>query len=92
MAYTVVINENSHYMDKDESYTHGEFETLDAAIEACKKIVDEYLASEYSSGMSAKDLYSSYMMFGEDPWISGVEGRPFSAWKYAEQRCTEICS
>ena len=92
MAYRVTIDDNFHYMDESARLDHGEFETLDAAIEACKKIVDEYLASAYKPGMSAAELNASYTMFGEDPWISGAQGIPFSAWDYARQRCAEICS
>jgi hypothetical protein len=35
MSYTVLVDDNFHYMDKDERYTLGEFESLEAAIIAC---------------------------------------------------------
>ena len=92
MTYTVWVDDNFHYMDEDERYKHGEFETLEAAIEACKRIVDAYLVSAYTPGMSADALHASYTGFGDDPWVSGADGTPFSAWKYAEQRCAEICA
>jgi hypothetical protein len=91
MPYKVFIDDNYHYMDESERITHGEFETLEAAIEACKKIVNDSLAHAYEPGMTAEKLYESYSFFGEDPWISGAEGVPFSAWNYARQRCAEIC-
>ncbi len=91
MSYTVKIDDNFHYMDEKERVTHGEFETLSAAIEACKKIVDEYLASAYAPGITAEALYSNYVAFGDDPWVSGADGVPFSAWTYAKERCGEIC-
>jgi len=81
MTYKVQIDDNFDYMDESERVAHGEFETLGAAIEACKKIVDEYLATAYKPGMTARDLYSNYVGFGDAPWISGVEGVPFSAWR-----------
>ena len=34
MIYKVFVDDNYHYMDKDKRYTHGEFETLEAAVEA----------------------------------------------------------
>jgi hypothetical protein len=43
MRYTVLVDDNFHYMDKDERYSLGEFESLDAAIAVCKKIVDDCL-------------------------------------------------
>jgi hypothetical protein len=82
MIYKVFVDDNYHYMDKDRRYTHGEFETLEAAVEAAKKIVDDGLLSDYQAGMSASTLYSRYTMFGEDPWVSGpgnkgrLAGRP----------------
>jgi hypothetical protein len=79
-------------MDEDERYTHGEFETLEAAVEAAKKIVDDGLLHGYKPGMSAAALYSQYTMFGEDPWISCAETKPFSAWQYAKARCEIICA
>jgi hypothetical protein len=32
-------------------------------------------------------------MFGEDPTIdaAGPDGKRFSAWDYARQRCRELC-
>lgn len=92
MKYKVMVDDNFHYQDEEERYTLGEFDSLEAAIAACKKIVEEYLASAYKPGMTAEQLSSNYKMFGEDPWIAGGEGDiPFSAWKYAEQRSSEIC-
>jgi len=82
----------SHLIDKDKRYTHGEFETLEAAVEAAKKIIDDGLLNDYEPGMSASTLYSRYKMFGEDPWVSGPGDSHFSAWKYAEARCEIICA
>jgi len=90
MAFKVMVDDNFHYQDEDERYTYGEFDTLEAAVDACKKIVDEYLRSAYKPGMTAEELYASYQMFGEDPWVSGADGVPFCSWKYAEQRCADI--
>jgi len=90
--YTVMIDDNYHYMDKDERYQHDEFATATEAIMAARKIVDSYLASAYQPGMSAAALYSSYTMFGEDPYIvSPGESVEFSAWDYAKACSEEIC-
>ena len=37
--------------------------------------------------MTAKELYTAYLGFGEDPYIVGENIR-FSAWEYAKERCT----
>jgi hypothetical protein len=93
MTFRVMVDDNYHYMDETERYQHGEFATLDAAIAAARKIVDEYLQSAYTPGMSADALIASYCQFGEDPFISGpeVKGVVFSARDYARVRCPEIC-
>ena len=93
MPFKVRIRENSHYMDESEAYDHGTFATYVEAEAACRKIVDDYLASARKAVMSAEDLFRSYTMFGEDPTIDGAapDGARFSAWDYARRRCRELC-
>ena len=92
MGYKVFVDDNFHYMDPDERYHLGEFESLDAAVAKCKEIVDEFLSANYEPDMTADRLYTLYQHFGEDPFIVGDEsGVPFSAWEYAKLRCGEIC-
>ena len=93
MPYTVIVADNFHYMDESENYRLGEFGTLDEALDASRRIVDEYLASAYVPGMTAAELHHSYVNFGEDPYIlsPGVEGVLFSAWTYARERCDSLC-
>jgi hypothetical protein len=93
MPYVVMVNDNFHYMDADERYQHGEFDDPDVATERCRRIVDEYLASALKPGMTAAELWESYMAFGEDPFIvsKGVPPVSFSAWGYAKDRCAALC-
>ena len=88
--FKVLVDDNFHYMDEDERYTHGEYGTVQEAIDVCQQLVDEFLESEYKQGMSPGDLYQSYTMFGPDPFVQ--PGGKFSAWKYAKKRASEICS
>ena len=91
-TFKVVVADNFHYMDSDEHYEHGSYDTLEAAIAAARGIVDACLASAYKPGMTAEQLYQQYVSFGDDPFIRGAEERvPFSAWTYAKARCDEIC-
>src|SRR5690606_21657420 len=90
--YTVLVDDNYHYMDETQRYRLSSFFTLNAAIKSCQRMVDEFLARAYEPGMSSDDLCKSYALFGEDPFIVGaVEAISFSARTYAEQRCQEIC-
>jgi hypothetical protein len=89
--YRVFADNNFLHVNNGERTANKEFATLASAIDACRKIVDDFLASTFTPGISAEDLYSYYKMFGEDPWISGADGVPFSAWDYAGKRCVELC-
>ena len=93
MSFKVIVADNFHYMDEGENYEHGTFASLELAIEAAKRIVDEYLTSAYTSEMSAAELYHSYVNFGEDPYIVTEQstGVLFSAWTYARERCDIMC-
>jgi hypothetical protein len=93
MSFKVVVADNFHYTDESENYELGTFTSLELAVEAAKRVVDEYLTSAYEPGMSASELYHSYVNFGEDPYViaPGVEGVPFSAWTYAQERCDAMC-
>jgi hypothetical protein len=91
VPFKVLIDDNFHYRDETARSTRGEFETLDAAVAACRAIVDDFLESAYMLGMRADDLIAAYVIFGDDPWISGADGIPFSGRDYARGRCREIC-
>ena len=95
MTYKVFIDDCFHYMDESERYALGEFPTLEAAIEASERIVDEYLLSAYSPGLAAQELVASYASFGEDPFIVDTSGAAagvlFSARAYASRRAKVLC-
>jgi hypothetical protein len=92
MSFKVFVDDNYHYQDESERYEQGEYESYEAAVAACKLIVDQYLAGAFKEGMNAAELYKSYVSFGEDPFVvPNPEGVLFSAWDYAKQRCLEIC-
>ena len=92
MKYTVFVDDNFHHGDKEARTAHGEFETLQAAIDAAKSIVDDSLLHDHEPGMSASLLYTRYTMFGDDPWVAGAENTPFSAWDFAKARCEIMCA
>lgn len=92
MKYTVVVDDNFHYMDETERYTHGEFESADLALRAAKALVDADLNTLYRAGMTADELYGHYTSFGNDPYIVSEDQEcQFSAWSYAKERCQQIC-
>jgi hypothetical protein len=92
MRYRVLVDDNFHYMDASERYELGEFDTLEAAVAACKRRVDELLTSSYRPGMTAAELLTEYALFGEDPFVyTGDNTVPFSARDYASDKVREIC-
>jgi hypothetical protein len=90
--YTVMVYDNYHYMDHDEAYRLGDFDTCEAAVAACKRMVDDFLHGEHKPGMPAGELWDIYTAFGDDPGIlSPGDNCHFSAWDYARHRSEEIC-
>lgn len=89
--YTVYVDDNYHYMQEDERYTAGVYDSYEEALAKCKQIVDGYLQGVYTPGMTADDLYSSYTDYGDDPFIV-PDPNQFSAWDYAKQRSSAIAS
>lgn len=81
-----MVDDNFHYMDKDERYKHGEYDTPEEAISVCKKIVESSI--KYENGATADELYSTYCMFGDDPFIIGDVG--FSGCDYAKEYCEKL--
>jgi hypothetical protein len=93
--FKVMVDDNFHYMDEDERSEHGTFATLDAAVDACRALVDHSLRAGWKPGMSADDLYRQYVAFGDDPFVvappGGEPGKTlFSAHAYARERAAAI--
>ena len=86
-VYRIKVYDHFHYMDEDESYVHGEYDTFEEAVEVSKRIVDRYLESKFDQSPSAKELFDDYMSFGEDP---SIEGENWSASEYAQTKAEEL--
>jgi hypothetical protein len=69
MPFAVYVDDNFHFMNETARVAHGRFATSDAAIAACKRIVDDDLAASRRPGMTAGELFNVYCMFGADPFI-----------------------
>lgn len=82
-----MVDDNFHYMDKDERYKHGEYDTPEEALGVCKKIVESSI--RYEEGATPEELYSNYCMFAEDPFIIGDVW--FSGRDYAKEYCEKLC-
>ena len=75
------------YSDEDERVFHGEFSTPTQAIVACQKILDANIESITENETDPDKAYESYVCFGDDPSIKGVD---FSAFEYAKIKIKEV--
>jgi hypothetical protein len=98
--YSVMIDDNFHYMDKEHRLHFGTFSTPEEAVAACREIVDDWLKSHKKPGMTAEDLYELYVLFGEDPFVVPTNHATaadkalwtFGAWDYAKERAKLLCT
>lgn len=82
--YTVMVDDNFHFMDEDERWTDGTYDRLDEALHKCMEMVGQFMLEQDYTKMKPDDLFQSYTSFGDDPFIIGPMTVKFSAWDYAE--------
>ena len=87
--YTVMVDDNFHYMDEEHRYEIGTFASYEAAVEACKKIVDEELRDILKQGTKPEELSATWALYGSDPFIVGASRR-FSARDYVTEKVQEL--
>jgi len=93
--YTVMVDDNFHYMDQDERWQYGTFANANEAIAACRYLVEQSLAEHYKPGMTAGELCAQYTSFGDDPFVIAPEACEkvrFSARDYASERAEAMCT
>jgi hypothetical protein len=92
--FTVMIDDNFHYMDDSHRLEFGRYDTAAEAVAACRRIVDQWLLEHYKPRMTAKELFELYVGFGEDPYVVPpvkALATGFSAWDYAQERAYALC-
>lgn len=93
-SYTVMVDDNFHYMDPDERWQYGTYATIAEAVAVCRHLVDRSLLEQFKQGMTADQVYEAYVFFGDDPFVVGIEGSdekvPFSGRDYARERSREL--
>ncbi len=85
--HSVYIIDHAHYQVGGSERLDSEHETLELAIEHCKKYNDLSLSEFFSRGMKADDLLKQFMIFGEEATCEG-----FDSFEYIKNRCQEMCS
>ena len=87
--YTVMVDDNFHYMDEEHRYKYGEFSTYEKAVAACKKVVDEELRDMLKQGVRLEALSATWSLYGSDPFVVGGSRR-FSARDYVTEKTQEL--
>ncbi|MBK7559411.1 MAG: hypothetical protein IPI54_14655 [Chitinophagaceae bacterium] len=59
------VYDNFHYMDEDEAYNTGQFETYAEALAAAKAIVDRFLNEQWKKGITPVELDLAYTSLGK---------------------------
>jgi hypothetical protein len=93
MPYLLRMADHFHYMDEDESYELGHHDTAPTAIAELRCLVNRSLLHLYRPGMSARELFEAYSLFGDDPYIVAEGGAPrvdVHAWDHAKKRAAEL--
>ena len=73
----------------------GEYPELTDAINAAMRVIDTFLSSQYTKGISAEKLFEIYKQIGQVPYIFGGAGTTtqisgFNHFEYSMRRCKEI--
>lgn len=93
--YCLRIYDNYHFMDEEEAYNSGSFDTYEDAVVAAKASVDASLAYDLEFGVKPEELNMYFSAFGESPVVIPFDSKvaePFSAFDYARTRAEEICN
>ena len=75
----------------------GEYDTMNDAIAAAKRLVDGFLRREHKPGMEPRSLLSKYQESGEHPYIFRNDDTTFNVpgfnhIHYATTRSGDICA
>ena len=85
--YSVMVDSNHAFMDTEARHCAGTFDTAEAAVKKAKDIIIESLADLRQPGGTGDDFYSSWLHFGDSPFVVAPEGEPsvhFSASSFAQ--------
>jgi hypothetical protein len=83
--------------DREQEVRHiGAYATLDEAVLAARRVIDEFLAIEFAPGMPPARLFARYQSHGEVPIIfrddddKTLNVGAFNHFEYALARCAEL--
>jgi hypothetical protein len=69
----------------------GEYVDKSQAVEACKKVIDDFLITPKALKLDTERLVASFLNYGAMPIISGFENHSaFDVYEYLDRRCAEL--
>jgi hypothetical protein len=78
-------------LDKSPWVRIGEFEATEEAIDACKRVIDDYLGSSINYFIEPNRLINCFLCHGSIPVISGADNlQTFDVYEYLAYRCKII--
>jgi len=89
--FSVDIFRDDGPIDQSPWLCIGEFDAKEDAIEACKRVVEDFLRKCESQSESANTLIFNYLNYGPVPCINGTENlTTFELYEYLNRRCLEL--
>jgi len=64
LPFVVRVGDNFHYQDDSHDYEQGRYPTAEAALAACRSIVDRFLFDAVQPGMTPEALFDQYRSCG----------------------------
>ncbi len=87
--FTVYIDDVFNLYDTDCRRKHGEYQTYEEAVGACKKLIDDFIEDHAKNGED--ELHRCHYFWGKDPWVSPEPpGKHFSSSQYFQDEATRI--
>ncbi len=91
--HLIVVNKTKGASARPED--KGVFPERREAIEAARRIIDDWMVKNYKPGMDTASLYSLYFQLGEVPSVFGDQGysigTAFDYVQYARDRAKQLC-
>ena len=89
--FSVDVFSDQNNIDGSPWLRIGEFDTKGDAIEACKKVIEDFLSRYRSQSENADTLIFNYLNYGPVPCINGTENlTTFELYEYLNRRSLEL--
>lgn len=67
--YKVYVDDNCHFMNEDERYLQGTYDSFEKAVTAARKVIDDFFAGVDIGKLTEEQLFSGWSHYGDNPFI-----------------------